>query len=141
MDGRINIPNVEHEIHELLEKGWMCRDDLKKLVLLGDVMEMLGHVHREFTETDAKEWVSHMDPPGRWTMDQTTTVMEQMGYHFRPCVFYAVMNMLWSDYGATVAKHGLDRPAFWAELARDFIDDPDAENMKVGRYWRDIARH
>lgn len=141
MDGRITISNVEHEIHELLEKGWMCRDDLKKLILLGEAMEMLGHVDQEFTEADAREWVSHMDPPGKWTMDQTTTVMEQMGYHFRPCVFYAVMNMLWSDYGKTIEKHGLDRPAFWAELAKDFIDDKDSEDMKVGRYWRDIVRH
>ena len=139
--GRITIPNIEHEMQELLEKGWMCRDDLKKLVLLGEAMEVMGHVDREFTEADAREWVGHMDPPGKWTMDQTTTVMEQMGYHFKPCVFYAVMNMLWSDYGKTIEKHGLDRPAFWAELAKDFIEDGDAVDMKVGRYWRDIAKH
>ena len=140
MDGRITLPNIEREMKELLEKGWMCRDDLKKLVLLGEVMEMMGHVDREFTEADAREWVSHMDPPGKWTMEQTTVVMHQYGYHYKPCVFYAVMNMLWSDYGKTVSKHGLDRADFWAELAHDFIEDPDAEDMKVGRYWRDIVK-
>ena len=141
MDGRITIPNIDRETKELLAKGWLCRDDLKMLVLLGEAMEMMGHVDREFTEEDAKKWVSQMDPPGKWTMEQTTAVMQQHGYHHKPCVFYAVMNMLWSDYGKTVVKHGLDRADFWAELAHDFIEDPDAEDMKVGRYWRDIARH
>lgn len=141
MGGRITIPNIEKEMQELLEIGWMCRDDLKKLVLLGEAMELLSHTDREFTETDAREWVSHMDPPARWTMEQTTAVMRQHGYEHRPCVFYATMNMLWSDYGHTVSKYGVDRADFWAELAHDFIADPDAEDMKVGRYWRDIARH
>ena len=136
----ITIPMIEKEMMHIVEHGRMCRDDLKHLALLGEVMEILGHVDREFTEEDARKWVSHMEPPGRWTMEQTTTVMNQMGYHFRPCVFYAVMNMLWSDYGKTVEKHGVDRPAFWAELAHDFIEDPDAEDMKVGRYWRDIVK-
>ena len=140
MDGRITLPNIEREIKELLEKGWMCRDDLKKLVLLGEAMEMMGHTDREFTESDAREWVSHMDPPGRWSMEQTTAVMRQHGYDHRPCVFYAVMNMMWSDYGKTVGKFGVDRADFWAEMANDFISDPDAEDMKVGRYWRDIVR-
>lgn len=141
MDGRITIPNIEHEMKELLEKGWMCRDDLKKLVLLGEAMEVMGHTDREFTEEDAREWVSHMDPPGKWSMEQTTAVMRQHGYDHRSCVFYAVMNMMWSDYGKTVSKFGMDRADFWAELAHDFIDDPDAEDMKVGRYWRDIVQH
>ena len=141
MGGRITIPNIEKEMQELLEIGWMCRDDLKKLVLLGEAMELLSHTDREFTESDAREWVSHMDPPGKWSMEQTTAVMRQHGYDHRPCVFFAVMNMLWSDYGKTVSKFGMDRADFWAELAHDFVDDPDAEDMKVGRYWRDIVRH
>lgn len=141
MDGRITIPNIEKEMQELLKKGWMCRDDLKMLVLLGEAIKFMSHVDREFTEADAREWVSHMDPPGRWTIDQTTAVMRQHGYDHKPCVFFAVMNMLWSDYGKTVGKYGVDRADFWAEMAHDFIEDPDAEDMKVARYWRDIARH
>jgi hypothetical protein len=140
MDGRITIPNIEKEIQEILKDGWMCRDDLKKLVLLGEAMDLLGHTDREFTESDARTWVSHMDPPGKWTMEQTTAVMRQHGYDHRPCVFYAIMNMLWSDYGKTVNKFGMDRADFWAEMANDWINDPDAEDMKVGRYWRDIVK-
>lgn len=141
MDGRITIPNIEKEMKHLQEKGWMCRDDLKMLVLLGEAMEVMGHIDREFTEEDAKKWVEHMDPPARWTMEQTTAVMHQFGYSHRPCVFYTVMNMLFSDYGRTVIRFNMDKPEFWAALAHDFIDDPDAEGMKVARYWRDIVKH
>ena len=52
----------------------------------------------------AKEWATHMNPPARWTMDQTTAVMRQQGYNHKPCKFYAVMNALASDYGKTMAK-------------------------------------
>lgn len=136
----ISVPNIEEAISNLLRHGKMCSEDIRELVLLGQAMEYAGHADREFTEADAKEWVNHMDPPGRWTMDQTTAVMRKHGYGYKPCVFYAVMNMLWSDYGKTVVKHGMDNLDFWVEMAHDFIDDHDAVDMKVGRYWRDIVK-
>ena len=135
MGKRITIPNIEHEMMEILEKGWMCRDDIKQLVLLGQAMEFMQHTDREFTEADAKEWVAHMNPPARWSMEQTTAVMRQRGYNHKPCVFWAVMN------GKTMAKYGADKPEVWADLADDFIEDSDAVEDKVGRYWRDIVKH
>lgn len=137
----ITKANIENEITEMLEHSPMTCENLERYVLLCKAMKYIDHTNREFTEADAREWVSHMDPPARWTMDQTSAVMRQYGYKYRPCVFYAVMNMLWSDYGKTVAKHGADTVDFWVEMAHDFIDDPDAVDMKVGRYWRDIAKY
>lgn len=137
----ITKANIESEIKKMLEHYPMTCDNLERFVLLCKAMKCLGHTSREFTEEDAREWVEHMDPPGRWTMDQTTAVMKKNGYSHRPCEFYAVMNMLWSDYGKTMAKYGADRLEIWAEMADDFIDDVDAEDMKVGRYWRDIVKH
>lgn len=141
MGKRITIPNIEHEMKEILEKGWMCRDDIKQLVLLGQAMEFMQHTDREFTEADAKEWVAHMNPPARWSMEQTTAVMRQRGYNHKPCVFWAVMNAMASDYGKTMAKYGADKPEVWADLADDFIEDIDAVSDKVGHYWRDIVEH
>ena len=141
MGKRITIHNIEHEMKEILENGWMCRDDIKQLVLLGQAMEFMQHTDREFTEADAKEWVAHMNPPARWSMEQTTAVMRQRGYNHKPCVFWAVMNAMYSDYGQTLAKYGVDRPEVWADLAHDFIEDRDAVEDKVGRYWRDIVKH
>lgn len=136
----ITIHNVEKEIEKLLDDAPLTCANLEKFVLLSRAMKYLGRVHREFTEEDAREWVSHMDPPARWTMEQTTAVMHQRGYHHRPCEFWAVMNMLVSDYGAVAVKHGSDRTEFWADMADAFIRDEDADEDKVGKYWRDIVR-
>ena len=137
----ITKANIESEITKMLEHAPMTFDNLERYVLLCKAMKYIDHTDREFTETDAKGWVSHMDPPGRWTMEQTTAVMHSMGYDHRPCIFYAVMNMMWSDYGSVVKRHGVDKAEFWAEMSHAFISDPDAEDMKVGRYWRDIVQH
>ena len=97
-------------------------------------------MHREFTEEDAQEWVEHMDPPAKWTREQTTATMRAHGYRHDPCEFWAVMNAMYSDYSPVMAKLNADRPDVYAELAHHFIDDPDAEEDKVGRYWRDIVK-
>lgn len=136
----ITIENIEHEIEELLDNAPLTCANLERFVLLARSMKYMGRVHREFTEEEAKEWVASMSPPARWTMEQTTAVMNQKGYRMKPCEFWAVMNMLVSDYGKTAAKHGVDKPEFWADMAYDFINDSDAGPGKVGRYWRDIAR-
>ena len=136
----ITTPAIEKEIKHLLATKPMSRDNLEMFVLLCRAMKYMGHVHGEFTESDAKEWVRIMDPPGRWTMEQTTSVMRQMGYHHEPCEFYAIMNSLASDYGNTMARYGADRPEVWAALAHDWLEDKDAEPDKVGRYWRDIVK-
>lgn len=136
----ITIANIEKEMTHLLDHAPMTTANLEKFVLLAKTMKYMGRVRREFTEEDAREWVSQMNPPARWTMEQTTAVMHQRGYDYKPCVFWAVMNMMASDYGMVAAKHGLDRPEFWADMACAFINDPDAGEDKTGKYWRDIAK-
>ena len=138
---RITKENISKEIEWLLDNEPMTCATLEKFVLLCKAMKYMGHVHREFTEEDAREWVSHMEPPARWTMDQTTAVMHQKGYNHRPCEFWAVMNSLYSDYGYTLAKHNVDHPEVWAEMAHDWLADPDAGDGKAGRYWRDVVMH
>ena len=138
---KITLANIEKEISNIIESKPMTCDNLERFVLLSKAMKYMKHVHRHFTEEDAKEWASHMDPPARWTMEQTTAVMHQRGYDHKPCEFYVVMNMLVSDYGKTMAKYSADRPEIWADLAHDFIADKDAVDDKVGRYWRDIVMH
>ena len=138
---RITIENIEHELTELLEHGTMCCGDLEKFNILCDAMRNIAKVHQKFTEDDAAEWVAALDPPARWTKEQTTEVMYKAGYSHKPCEFWAVMNMLYSDYGKTMVKFGADKPEIWAAMAHDFLDDPDAVPGKVGRYYRDIVKH
>lgn len=137
----ITIGNIEKEIQNILEHKPLTCDNLERFVLLCRSMKYLGRIHQEFTEEDAKEWAKHMSPPARWTMEQTTAVMGQNGYYHKPCEFWIVMNMMFSDYGKTMIKYGADKPEIWAAMAHDFLDDPDAQPDKTGRYWRDIVKH
>ena len=137
----ITIENIEKEIQHILEHKPMTCDNLERFVLLCRAMKYLGRIHHEFTEEDAKEWAAHMDPPPRWTMEQTSAVMAQNGYYHKPCEFWMAMNMLFSDYGKTLIKNNMDKPEIWAAMAHDFLDDPDAQPDKIARYWRDIVKH
>ena len=132
---------IEKELTVMLEKGSLTPGNVRWINDLSLLMQNLKKMHHEFTEEDAKEWAKHMNPPARWTMEQTTAVMHQNGYDHKPCEFWVVMNMLFSDYGKTMIKNNMDKPEVWAALANDFLDDGDAVEDKVGRYWRDIVKH
>lgn len=133
------VPEIEKALNEYMSKP-MTAANLQMFNQLSEAMRNMAHMGRTFTEADAKEWVKHMNPPARWTMEQTTAVMRQHGYDHRACEFYAVMNSLASDYGKTMARYGADRTDVWADLAHDWLDDIDAEEDKAGRYWRDIVK-
>ena len=59
----------------------------------------------------------------------------QRGWRLDEAAFYAVMNSLWSDYGATIQRRGMDSTDLWADLARDWLCD------KAARYYADIVEH
>lgn len=133
--------HIEEWLEEFVEEMPLTCANAEKFNIMCKAMENLGFMGREFTEEDAKAWVASMNPPAKWTMEQTTDVMNKQGYYHRPCEFWAVMNALYSDYGKTMAKFGADKPEVWAALAHDWLDDSDAEEDKAGRYWRDIVKH
>lgn len=133
--------HIEEWLEEFVEEMPLTCANAEKFNIMCKAMENLGFMGREFTEEDAKAWVASMNPPAKWTMEQTTDVMNKQGYYHRPCEFWAVMNALYSDYGKTMAKYGADKPEVWAALAHDWLDDADAEDGKAGRYWRDIVKH
>ena len=139
--GKITIEAIDKELHRLLEKGTLSAGTLAEFNALAEARKHLSKMPCKFSEEDAKEWIAAMDPPARWTMEQTTAVMTQNGYNHKPCEFWVVMNMLFSDYGKTLIKFNMDKPEIWAAMANDFLDDPDARPDKVGRYWRDVVKH
>lgn len=55
--------------------------------------------------------------------------------------FFAAMNMMYSDYCAVARMFGVDRPDFYAQLAKAFLLDKDAgePEEKIERYWRYVA--
>ena len=53
------------------------------------------------------------------------------------------MNMMYSDYYGVAAKYGLDRPEFYADLAKAFLMDKDAggpEEKMAGYYHGVVLR-
>lgn len=133
--------HIEEWLEEFVEEMPLTCANAEKFNIMCKAMENLGFMGREFTEEDAKAWVASMNPPAKWTMEQTTDVMNKQGYSHRPWEFWAVMNALYSDYGKTMAKFGADKPEVWAALAHDWLEDADAEEDKAGRYWRDVVKH
>lgn len=100
----------------------------------------------EFTEDDAKEWTARMENTDgttgqHWPMEQTTAVMVSKGYHYDPAVWYAAMNMIYSDYFKTAKKHGVNTVEFYADMAEAFLDDKDAggPEEKISAYYHCIA--
>lgn len=136
----ITLQEIEIELRNAANKP-LSMANLQLFNQLSEAMRNVSHMDRQFTEEDACEWVERMDPPAKWTKEQTTAVMRQRGLHHKEWAFWAVMNALYSDYGKTLAKYGDDRPEVWADLAHDWLSDPDAAEDKAGRYWRDIVRH
>lgn len=108
------------------ERDWACRDHIDMAT--------------------AMEWVMGMrnndgSTGPHWTMDQTTQVLQQRGWNCEPAEFYAVINSLWSDYGKTAQKYGVDKIDYWADMAHDWLDDKDARQDKAARYYKDIVEH
>lgn len=137
----ITVENIDREMERILESFPMTRENLKMLKLLHDVRCVFGdEMSHHLTIEEAERWVHGMNPPGRWSMEQTSTLMKHHGYQHNKCEFYAVMNMISSDYGDTLCRYGVDRPEVIAELAHNFLDDGDAVYGKTVSYYRNIAR-
>ena len=137
----------EHIAEEIkkVEEGPMTWESLERFGSLHKAKKYLckeHHEKEEFTPEVAKKWVRSMYPGGEhWTMEQTSALLKQRGYHHKPEEWYAIMNSLYSDYVATMVKYNADRPEIWADLAHDWLDDKDAVDNKVEEYYERVVKH
>lgn len=97
----------------------------------------------------AEEWVSQMSKPdksgskgGKWTYDQTTQILKEKNLDLDPVNFFIVMNMLYSDYGKTLVKHGMNNVDLYVDLAKDWIEDDDvaAGKAKTADYYYCVVK-
>ena len=61
----------------------------------------------------------------------------------RHCTWSTALNVMYSDYYGVAAKYGLDRPEFYADLAKAFLMDKDAggaEEKMAGYYHGVVLR-
>jgi len=97
---------------------------------------------------DVMRWVEEMEDSegvkgGRYTWHQAQQYAMNMGItgQQRLVEFYWAMNAMYSDYQKAGKKFGVDKPEFYACLAKLFIEDPDAVDDKVKAYYEHIVKH
>lgn len=90
---------------------------------------------------DAQVWVDSLRGAdgtrgGRWSLDETRSLAQKRGYttEMEQVEFWAVINMLHADF-CEVAKHyNVSSAEFFADLAKAWINDPDAVDDKAEKY-------
>lgn len=99
-----------------------------------------------FTEADARRWTERMENDDgstgpHWTLEQTTAVANSIGVHVDPWIWFAAMNMMYSDYWESATRYGVDRPEYYADLAKEFLFDKDAggPEAKIAGYYHGIV--
>ena len=93
---------------------------------------------------EAEHWVRDMHSGDgsygkHWSMEQTTQAMHSHGLHHDANEWYAVLNAMWTDYHKVAAKHGIDKPDFYIDLADAWLDDDDAVEDKAEQYFWHIV--
>lgn len=76
---------------------------------------------------------------GHWSMEKTEEIRKQRGIECDPVMFYAAMNMMYSDYCKAAEKTGAVSVDFYAYMAKAFLDDEDAAPNKLARYYYFVA--
>lgn len=111
--------------------------------------QQMGHTQGDgehLTREEAEEWVEGMQsedgkPGPRWPMHEIERYAGNFGVQGDEIIeFWAVINALYSDYCKVARKYGVDKIEFWADLAKAFIRDKDAEPGKVRLYYECIAK-
>ena len=103
-----------------------------------------------FDRETAMQWAANMQNADgttgpHWTMEQTTDVAESMGiqgYEIPRWAWGVTMNMMYSDYYPVAVEFGLNRPEFYAAIAKAFLLDKDSPGpeQKLMEYYEHIAR-
>jgi len=104
----------------------------------------MGGEDEELDKETAEHWTREMKNEDgttgpHWSMEQTKKVMEQHKINCDPIEFYAAMNMMYSDYSKVAKEFGVDSAAYYAKLAKAFLEDKDAGKGKLKRYYECVV--
>lgn len=148
--GRYGMAGEEHEMLRRRGYGDQRRDlwqpDMRTPYLsMAGGYEMQGGYMERMDKTMAKRWADQMENAdgsrgAHWTAEQIRPYMQQVGFAGSPDEFYVVMNSMFSDFYKVAKKYNLDRPEFYADLAKAWLEDPDAMEDKAALYYRYIVK-
>lgn len=98
----------------------------------------------KMSHKDIEKWKKHMKNQDgtmgeHFKKEQVMQAARQIGVnpeeYGNEHIFGLVMNMMYSDYCAVAKKFGLDRPDFYAELAKAFLNDKDFGGEPEEKVW------
>ena len=100
----------------------------------------------DLDQMSAEQWARNMEKEDgskgpKWSKEQVKPYMAQVGYHGPEYKFWVIMNAMYSDYCKVAKKYGHDRPEYYADLAKAWLEDKDANPEKAGLYYKYIVKH
>lgn len=133
--------------------GPMTWQAIKQLSCLLELRAKLGREYaapHQLTDEDLRAWVSRMENAdgsvgAHWTEAQTNSIAQAIDVAFgevSAAEFWAAMNMMYSDYAPAGLKYGVDRPEFYADLAKEFLFDKDGPgpSAKLAAYYNAVVK-
>lgn len=117
----------------------------------GKAYHQMGNAHHmgeypmteHLTKDVAEDWVEGMqnaDPEhpvgAKWSMETVKPIAMKNGFNTpdKQLEFWAVMNMMYSDYCEIAKKHGVSTMDFYGDMAKAWMKDKDAVENKTAAY-------
>lgn len=109
------------------------------------------HGSSELDKHEIKDWLDGMENEdgsmgAKWSKEETTALAKSHGIMLGDKIseeeWNLAMNMFYSDYCKTAKKYGVDRPDYYADLAKDFLMDKDSVDAKekLAAYYENIVK-
>lgn len=100
--------------------------------------------HMKMDRKTAEEWTAKMENEdgtkgAHWSYEQITQLMPQKNIECDPAEFYAAVNMMYSDYCKVAKQYNINTVDFYFAMAKAFLDDEDAEENKICKYYEYIV--
>lgn len=108
------------------------------------------HTMGKMTDEMYEKWMHELENADgseapKWNKQETTTEGRKIGIDFKKFSemdFCMAMNMMYSDYCTVATKFSVDKPSFYACMAKAFLDDADAAEdggAKLAAYYHAVV--
>ena len=147
------IEKLRDELNSVLERP-VTLGRAEEAAKYAEAIQALEAMHGHYkgcdrlSVDDAIKWTQHMENADNthgphWTMEQTSVFADARGIdHDIPRWAWGVtMNMMYSDYYDVAMEFGVNRPEFYAALAKAFLMDKDGPEPeeKLCAYYKYIV--
>lgn len=75
-----------------------------------------------------------------WSFEQIKNIVKQKEIEHDPLIFWATMNMMYSDYCEVAQKYGLHNQDYYVDLSKAFLDDEDVHGDKLSKYYFGVVK-